>query len=72
MKLLLSRINIILGLRIAPQDNGLFKWEAFKFVKPLRIKLSAKIQMTQQAIFSLFFMKATIAKHHSSSIDPKT
>jgi hypothetical protein len=32
MKFLLSRINTISGLHVAPQGNGLFEWEVFKFV----------------------------------------
>jgi len=50
MKFLLSKINIISGLHVAPQGNGLFKPEVFKFLKPLHIELSEKIQMAQEAI----------------------
>jgi hypothetical protein len=50
MKFLLSIINRISGFHVTPQGNGLFKWEVLTFVKLLRIKPSAKIQMAQQAI----------------------
>lgn len=50
MKFVLSKINTILGLHVVPQGNGLFKQEVFKFVKPLCIKSSAKMQMAQQVV----------------------
>jgi hypothetical protein len=58
MKFLLSRINTISGLYVTPQGNGLFKWEVLKFVKSLHKKLSAKIQMAQQGVPSLFFYES--------------
>ncbi len=58
MKFLLSRINTISCLRVTPQGNGLFKWEVLKFVKSLRKKSSAKIQMAQQAVPSLVFYES--------------
>jgi hypothetical protein len=50
MKFLLSRINRISGFYVTPQGNGLFKWEVLKFVKLLRLKPSAEIQMALQVI----------------------
>jgi hypothetical protein len=50
MKFLFSKINIISGLHVAPQANGLFKLKVFKFLKPLHIELSAKIQMAQELV----------------------
>jgi hypothetical protein len=71
MKFMLSKINTISNLHVAPQGNGLFKWEVLRFVKPLHRIEGKDPNGTINDSLTCFFMKA-IEKHHSSLKNPKT